>query len=204
MTALNIEDIITFLKENIQPLPDRNYGDGYRASVTLTDGLHLPCVVFRNTSHIVDLAIKRFEQEQSGKSIFSKSSGFGYRDIVKTFVTNGNCINYYEISKVDKSNFAFPQQTLKQIHGETKMGWTGFVAKMKDGKSFSFGTTFLFDFFEMPKGYVPTDIVEIINHSYLDKEGNLKSYHSPEIYSDFDKNLIYQAKPYFECFLDNL
>jgi len=146
MTALSPEDIIKFLKGNVPPLSDTNYGDGYRASVVLTDGLCLPCVVFRNPTKIIDLAIRRFKQEQSGKSIFSKSSGLGYRDIVKNFVTGGNCINYYDIAKVDKSNFAFPEATLRQIHGETKMSWTGFVAKMKDGKQFAFGTSFFFDF----------------------------------------------------------
>lgn len=204
MAPLPIEDIINFLKTNIQPLSDSIYGYGYRASVTLTDGLHLPCVLFRNSSKIIDLAIKRFNEEQSGKSIFIKSSGLGYRDIIKTFVTSGNCLNYYDIAKVDKSDFAFPEQTLKLIRGETKMGWTGFVAKMKDGKQFSFGTSFLFDFFDMPKGYSPNDIIEIINHSYLDKNGNLKSYHVPEVYKEFDKSLVYRERPYFECYLDDL
>jgi hypothetical protein len=42
------------------------------------------------------------------------------------------------------------------------MAWTGFIANMKDGKQFAFGTSFLFDFFDMPKGYSPNDIAEII------------------------------------------
>lgn len=204
MTPLPTEDIIKFLKTNIEPLTDNIYGDGFRASVTLTDGLQLPCVLFRNSTKLVDLAVRRFKEEQSGKSIFSKLSGLGYREIVKTFVAGGNCINHYDIAKVDKSDFAFPLQTLKQIRGETKMGWTGFVAKMQDGKQFAFGTSFLFDFFDLPKDYVPTDIVEIINHSYLDKEGNLKSYHDPKVYEEFDRSLVYRERPYFECYLDNL
>jgi len=170
----------------------------------LTDGLHLPCVLFRNSSNLINLAVKRFKEEQSGKSIFSKSSGLGYRDIVKTFVATGNCINYYDIGEVSKSNFAFPVHVLNEIRGETKMGWTGFVAKMKDGKQFAFGTSFLFEFFDLPKPYLPTDITEIINHSYLDKNGNIKSYHAPEVYEEFDKNLVFQERPYFECYLDNL
>jgi len=204
MTPLPIEHIIKFLKTNIEPLTDTIYGDGFRASVTLTDGLKLPCVLFRNSSKLVDLAVRRFKEEQSGKSIFSKSSGFGYREIIKTFVASGNCINHYDIAKVDISDFAFPLQTLKQIRGETKMGWTGFVAKMNDGHQFAFGTSFLFDFFNLPKGYSPTNIVEIINHSYLDKDGNLKSYHDPKVYEEFDKSLVYRERPYFECYLDNL
>ncbi|HTN47529.1 MAG TPA: hypothetical protein VL098_14355 [Flavipsychrobacter sp.] len=204
MTPLPTEDIIKFLKANISPLPDSIYGDGYRASVTLTDDLYLPCVVFRNSSKVLDLAVRRFKEEQSGKSIFSKSSGLGYGEIVKTFVASGNCINHYDIAKVDTSDFAFPEQILQQIHGETKMAWTGFIAKMKNGKQFSFGTSLLFDFFDMPKGYSPNDIAEIINHSYLDKEGNLKSYHAPEVYEEFDRSLVFRERPYFECYLDSL
>lgn len=204
MTPLPLEDIIKFLRINIQPLPDTNFGDGYRASVTLTDGLFLPCVMFRNSSSIVDLAVRRFREEQSGKSIFSKSSGLGYREIVKTFVASGNCVNYYDVARVDKSDFAFPQETLRKIKGETKMGWTGFVAKMNDGKQFAFGTSFLFAFFDMPEGYSVDDITEIINHSYLDKDGNLKSYHAPEVYEEFERDMVFRERPYFECYLDNL
>lgn len=204
MAPLPAEEIINFLKNNIQPLNDSVYGDGYRAAVTLTDGLRLPCVLFRNPSKIIDLAIRRFNEERSGKSIFSKSSGLGYKEIVKTFVAGGNCINYYDVAQVDKSEFAFPKNTLKQIHGETKMAWTGFVAKMKDGKLFAFGTSFLFEFFSMPQGYSTEDIVEVINHSYIDKQGNLKSYHAPEVYEEFDRSLVYRERPFFECYIDNL
>ena len=75
---------------------------------------------------------------------------------------------------------------------------------MKDGNIFAFGTSYLFEFFEMPQGYYPEDIVEIINHSYLDKLGNLKSYRSPEVYEEFDRSLVYRERLFFECFIDNL
>lgn len=204
MNPLAQEDIISFLKDNVQPLANTSYGQGYRASVTLIDGLHLPCVTFRNSNPIVDLAQRRFKEEQTGKSVFSKPSRLGYRDIVKTFITNGNCINYYDIGKIDKSVFAFPETILRKIEGETKMGWTGFVAKMEDGKEFAFGTSFLFEFFNMPNGYSPNDIVEIINHSYLDEENNLKSYHTPDMFGKFNISSVYRERPYFECFMDNL
>lgn len=152
----------------------------------------------------MDLAVRRFKEEQSGKSIFSKSSRLGYKEIVKGFVANGNCINYYDIAKVAKSDFAFSNSTLKEIQGETKMGWTGFVAKMNDGKQFAFGTPFLFEFFDMPQAYSVNDISEIINHSYLDNDNNLKSYQANEVYENIDRNLIYRERPYFECFIDNL
>ena len=204
MSPLQAENIISFLKENIEPLEDNVSGKGYRASAYLTDGTFLPCVTFYNNQRTIDLAIRRFKEEQSGKSVFSKSSGMGYRDIVKTFVTSGNCINHYDIAKVEKSKFAFPNHVIKQIHGETKMGWTGFVARMKDGEQFAFGTDWHIAFFNMPDGYVADDIQEIINHTYIDKAGQLKSYHSPEVYQEFSKSFVFESKPFFECYLDNL
>jgi len=200
------EDIIKFLKDNIEPLQDSAYGLGYRASVYLIDGTFLPCVIFRNPKTVVNLAIRRFKEEQKGKSIFSTSSGLGYYDIVKTFVTNGNCINDYDIERVEKSKFAFPLTIQKQIQGETTMGWTGFAAKMKDGKYFGFGTNFRWEFFQMPDNYSVDDIVEIINHSYVLKAGELRSHREgemtrPEEYKDA---VVYRERPFFECYIDNL
>jgi hypothetical protein len=200
------EDVIKFLKDNVEPLEDNSYGVGYRAAAYLIDGTYLPCVIFRNPKTVVDLAIRRFKEEQSGKSIFSKSSGLGYYDIVKNFVTNGNCINDYDIERVEKSKFAFPLKIQLQIKGETTMGWTGFAAKMKDGKHFGFGTTFRWEFFQMPDGYTVEDIEEIINHSYVLNTGELRSHREgpmtrPEEYKNA---VVYRERPFFECFIDNL
>lgn len=206
MKQQSTEDIIKFLKDSIEPYPDNEYGQGYRASVTLTDGTFIPCVMFRNPSKIVDLAIKRFRQEQSGKSIFSKSSGQGYTDIVKTFVARGNCINHYDIAKVEKSKNAFPLDILRKIKGETTMGWTGFVLKMKDDRSFGFGTRFSNAFFSMPENYLPEDIVEVISHSYISNTGNVCSHKVPffEWPTDYDHDVVNHERPYFECYIDDL
>ncbi|MDR1190671.1 MAG: hypothetical protein LBK60_03265 [Verrucomicrobiales bacterium] len=77
------KEIVRFLQDNIEPLENSAYGLGYRASVFLIDGTFLPCVIFRNPRNIVNLAIRRFKEELSEKSISSRSSGFGYYDIVK-------------------------------------------------------------------------------------------------------------------------
>ena len=200
------KEIIKFLKDNIEPLEDPNYGPGYRASVYLTDGTFLPCVIFRNPKTLVNLAISRFKQEQTGKGIFSRSSGLGYYDIVKTFVARGNCINDYDIDRVEKSKFAFPLSIQKQIKGETTMGWTGFAAKMKDGKYFGFGTDFRWEFFQMPEGYAVDDIKEIISHSYVLKNGALRSHRESEPITtdDYKDAVVYRERPFFECFIDNL
>ncbi len=206
MYSLSETDIIKFLKDNIQPLDNNSFGIGYRASATLKDGTFLPCVIFRNPATIVNLAIRRFKEEQSGKSIFAKSSGLGYREIVKTFVTSGNCVNLYDIAKVEKSRFAFPLHIQKQIRGETSMSWTAFVAKFKDGRQLSFGTTWVWEFFDLPDDYNVEDITEIINNSYLLKTGEVVGHRS-----SFDRETrrdemekIHNDRQFFECFIDNL
>ena len=206
MKSQATEDIVKYLKVNIEPLEDRGSGIGYRASAYLVDGTYLPCVIFRNSKPTIDLAIRRFEEEKKGKGIFSKSSGLGYNDIVKVFVTSGNCVNEYDIDRVEISPFAFPLAILKQIKGETTMGWTGFAAKMKDGKHFGFGTTFLFDFFQMPDGYLVEDIEQIISHSYVLNNGELKSHKVPFFNrpDDYKDAVVYRERPFFECYIDGL
>jgi hypothetical protein len=204
--GLQTDEIIQFLKKNIEPSHDSVYGAGYCASVYLYDGTYIPCVVFRNSNEIVNLAIRRFKEEQKGERTFSRSSGVGYFQIVKNFVATGNCLNYYDIDRVEKSRYAFPPAIQRQIEGETTMGWTGFVARMKDGKYIGFGTRFLREFFQMPEGYNVDDIVEIINHSYVLKSGELRSYRAAhsEFPADYDPALVYRERPFFDCFLDHL
>ncbi|MEP6646707.1 MAG: hypothetical protein ABJC12_06435 [Saprospiraceae bacterium] len=204
MNSLRTKDIVQFLKNNIEPIEDKFYGKGYRATAYLTDGTCLPCVEFRSVGNITNLAIRRFKEELSGKSIFGKSSGLGYYEIVKSFVAQGNCVNDYSIAKVEKSKYAFPLQIIKQIKGETSMGWTGFVAKMKDGNIFAFGTDFHFSFFEMPPDYHSDDIIEIINHSYIGSDGEIKSHHEFNPNPDLSIQTVFRSKPFFECFMDDL
>ena len=187
------EDIISFLKDNVEHMEDNAYGLGYRASAYLADGTFLPCVIFRNPETVVNLAIRRFKEAQTGKGIFNRSSGLGYYEIVKTFVTNGNCLNDYDIDRVEKSKFAFPLTIQSQIRGETTMGWTGFAAKMKDGKYFGFGTTFHWEFFQMPENYSVDDIEEIINHSYVLQSGELRSHRGQYlgISEDYKNAVVY-------------
>ncbi len=206
MNPLPEKDIIKFLKDNIEPSEDSSSGWGYSASVTLIDGTLLPCVIFRNTATVVNLAMRRFKEEQTGKTIFAKKSGLGYPAIVKTFVAGGNRINHYDIAGIHKSRFAFPLSVQKQIKGETSMGWTAFVAKFKDGRLLSFGTTWRIDFFDLPPDYEVEDIDEIINHSYLSKTTGVVALRpsSDRSVKQNDMEKIYRDRPYFECFLDGL
>lgn len=204
MEALSEQDIINFIRENISPVIDSSFGPGYRTSVFLTDGTFLPCVVFRSTKSMVELAMRRLREEQSGRGIFAKSSGLGYEGIVKTFVTKGNCVNVYDIAKVIRSRFAFPLEVIKQIRGETTMGWTAFVAKFKDGRSLGFGTRWHTKFFDLPETFNPGDIDEIINNSYLLPSGEIVHHGSLGPTMTIKDLWVNREKPFFECYLEGL
>jgi hypothetical protein len=65
------------------------------------------------------------------------------------FGANGNRVNVYDLARIEQCRYAFPIEIIRQIRGETRMGWTGFVAKMKDAKMFPFGTDYSMLFFNM-------------------------------------------------------
>jgi hypothetical protein len=199
------DNIIEFLKQNVEPIDDKVYGLEYRASAKMIDGTFLPCVIFVNPNSTVNLALKRFKEEQKGNGLFGNSST-AYSKIVKHFVTNGNRINNYDIESVEKCRYAFPVEIRNQIRTETTMGWTGFVAKMRDGKYFSFGTRFLTEFFQMPDNYVPDEIIEIINHSYVLKSGEVRSHKVAftKFPDDYEDSIVFRERPYFVCYIDNL
>lgn len=200
-------EIIQFLKENVEPLERAFEGRQYRCSAYLKDGTYLPCVIFQNPDPTVNQAIKRLKQERTGESIFAKSSGVdGYRDMVKLYVTGGNKINDYDVDRVELSPFAIPKRILSEIRGETTMSWTGFGVKMTDGKEFGFGTSFLFEFFQMPEGYTSDDIVEILNHRYMSTSGELKEHKVPftEWPDDYDEKAIYRERPFFQCYIEGI
>src|SRR5580692_7753214 len=129
-------EIAAFVKANVEPLTDAIYGERYRVSAYLTDGTYLPCVVIQSKLKQVELAKRRFDQ--------LKGQPDQYHMVVGSFAAWGSRIAYYDISRVEVSRFAWPLSTLKNIQGETMMGWTAFVVEMGDGKRFSFGSSFRF------------------------------------------------------------
>jgi len=86
------------------------------------------------------------------------------------------------------------------------MSWTGWVFEMRDGKLFSFGSTFLFEFFDLPSGYDFTDVSKVHNHSFLDEDGKIKlireNMDGMMKYRGVDDSVtIYRERPYFTCFV---
>ncbi len=181
------EEIIKFIRKNIEPLPPNPpYGERYRASVTLKDGLLLPCVVFESASRYVDLALKRFDETRRDKSL---NIMMDYRALVRTFVTTGNTVNDFDIHDVGISPFAIPLARAREIGGETSMSWTEFYATMHDGAEFRFGTTFLIEFFDMPNGYTADNIQKIVPAVRGEKPRHEK---------------IYGDRPFFTCYIDGI
>jgi hypothetical protein len=194
--------ILDFLKSGVEPFPDSTYGVGYRCSVYLKDGTFLPCVMLRKSDPVVELAIRRFEQEKKGKGIFSSQNG--YETIVRNFVASGNRVNHYDILRVEPSRFAIPLQLLEKIDGETTMAWTGFVLEMQGGKLFSYGTSFGFEFFNLPHDYDFENVIAVHNHSYVSAAGKLCSLAQgmASFPDGYDRSLILRERPYFVCYYD--
>jgi len=189
---INSKDMAAFLRTNIEPLEDRIFGKRYRAAARLLDETYLPCVVFQSRLLTVDLAIRRFDELRSDPS--------QYRMVVESFVSKGSHAADYEIKAIEPSPFAWPLEFLKKIHGETVMSWTAFVVEMKDGVMFSFGTTFSFEFFELPEGYAYTDIARIHSGMLHSQEQGLIPFST----NSMNGIRIYREKPFFTCFLDHL
>jgi hypothetical protein len=191
-----------FIGSGVEPLPDNAYGPGFRCSAQLSDDTQLPCVIIRRKQHIISLAERRLTEESTGKGVFANSAD-PRRDMLAHFVTTGNRVNAYSIKAVAPSRFAVPLSVLQQIRGETVMAWTGFVLEMADDRSFSFGTSFGFEFFDVPEGYGFESVKNVINHAYIDPAGNLAFIRDniEKWRESLIQCTVYRSKPYFNCFV---
>jgi hypothetical protein len=186
------DEIANFVRSSIEPLKDQIYGDRYRAAVRLKDDTYLPCVVFQSRKAQVDLALRRFEQLRDQDS--------QYKMVVESFVAAGSRVADYEIKSVEASPFAWPIETLKMIHGETVMSWTAFVAEMKDGTMYSYGTSFRFEFFDLPKEYSYADIAKIHSGMVYSQARGLAAFTMDAL----KEIQTYREKPFFSCYLKEL
>jgi hypothetical protein len=189
--------------ESVEPLPDSIYGPRYRCSLTLKDGTVLPCAVIQSKHRLVELAKRRIKEEMKGRGVFRGEDPYG--NIISTFVARGNRVNDYEVASASHSRFAIPVALLSQIRGETSMGWTGWVFRMRDGKHFSYGTSFYMEFFQLPDGYEFTDVEEVINHSAVDTEGRVMSLARGAPRSDASRPAtVFRERVFFTCAVDGV
>lgn len=190
-------EIIDFLEGNVET-DSVDGGREFRASVHLRGGVFLPCVVFRGLSEQVSLLGGRFDDKirasVGAKDAFSQ---------ILAFTLGRNAVKSSCIVKIERSRNAMPREILAQIRGETLMSWTGFVLKMNDGKMFSFGTTFDFRFFALPDGYGFGDVAEVVNHSYVDRDGTIQMYRRHSL-RDLDGVEIFHDMDYFSCYMEGI
>lgn len=186
---MDARDVAAFAKASCEPIRGPFERPAYRCAAYLADGVYLPCLLVADKSEWVKLALRRFEETAAdehrlfGRRRFGR--GFDYKSIVEVFVATGNRVNDYDIARLELSEYALPLARLLEIKGETSMSWTQFVAVMRDGREFSFGTTFMTEFFSMPDGYVASDVAAIRPHERGAGE-------------------LFRERPFFTCFVDGL
>ena len=198
-----MRDWIQKIISTVEPFEDKFYGPRYRCSLTLKDGTFLPCAVIQSKERLVELAKRRIKEEIDGAGHIGGRDPYG--QIVSTFVANGNRVNDYDVLSAEESRFAIPLGLLKQIHGETFMSWTGWVFRMRDGRLFSYGTSFLMEFFQLPDGYEFSDVIEVINHSFVDSQGNvgmLREGGNPS--EDYTIDKVLRERAFFTCAVDGI
>jgi hypothetical protein len=189
--------------ESVEPLEDEVLGPRYRCALTLRDGTHLPCAILHSKKALLNLAKRRIKEELAGQGIIGGKDPYG--QIVSAFVANGNRISDYEVSESQVSTFAPPKSLLGQIHGETTMGWTGWVFEMKDGRLFAYGATSSMDFLQLPKGYGFSDVAEVHNHSFVSKEGKISRLRRGALLPDrYETSALLRERVYFNCAIEGV
>ena len=187
----------------VEPLADAFYGPRYRCSLTLNDGTFLPCVVLQSRKRLVELAKRRIQEEMSGRGRIGGDDPYG--QIVSSFVAGGNRVAAYDVAEATQSRFAPPLELLSRIQGETTMGWTGWVFRMRDQSLFSYGSSFRMEFLQLPDGYEFSDVDEVINHSFVNPAGTLsrleQGHRLPEEY--LQTKLLRERAP-FSCAVDGI
>jgi hypothetical protein len=188
---------------NVEPIPDSIYGPRYRCALTLKDGTLLPCAILQSKEKLIELAKRRIKEEMSGKGRIGGPDPYG--QILSSFVAGDNRVNDYDVALASPSRYAPPLGLLKQIHGETTMGWTGWVFEMADGKMFSYGSSFTMEFFDLPDGYTFNDVAKVHNHSYLSKEGALVDLaQGGRLTADYGEVKLLRERIYFTCNIKGL
>jgi hypothetical protein len=186
-----------------EPIEDSFYGPRYRCSLTLKDGTFLPCAVIQSKRQLVDLAKRRIKEEMEGKGRIGGDDPYG--QIVTSFVARGNKVNDYDVASADISRYAIPLALLREIRGETFMAWTGWVFRMRDGKLFSYGTSFRAEFLQLPDGYDFEAVIEVINHSFVNAVGEVVTLTQGSLPpAHYDRTKVLRERAFFVCAVDGI
>ena len=199
------KEFVRQIVETTEPIQDSIYGPRYRCSLTLKDGTFLPCAILQSKERLVALAKRRIKEELGGKGALAGSDPYG--QIVSVFVTGGDRVNDYNVASAGQSRFAIPRLLLNQIRGETTMGWTGWVFRMKEESLHSYGSSFNMEFFQLPEGYEFSDVTEVINHSFVDAIGAvapLRVHPGAGLPERYPMSRVFRERVYFTCAVDGI
>jgi hypothetical protein len=198
-----MENWFQHIVANIEPITDSIYGPRYRCALTLKDGTHLPCAILQSKTKRIELAKRRISEEISGKGKIGGPDPFG--QLLGVLVAGGNRVNDYDVASASPSKYAPPLGLLRQIHGETSMGWTGWVFEMKDGKLFQYGSSFRMEFLSLPDGYSFDDVTKVHNHSFLSQSGTLTSLERGRVPpAGYDRTNVFRERIFFECYIEGI
>lgn len=190
--SLAPHEIAKYVKTSIEPLTDFIYGNRYRCAAYLLDDTYLPCVIVQSKTAELNLFLRRTKELRWRPSQKNR--------VIESFVTGGSCVASSDLQRLEPSPFAWPLSLLKQIHGETTMGWTAFVAEMHDGSLWPYGTDFRMEFFDLPAGYSYDDIGKIHRGMSYTPDAGLQPF-------NFDTLNVappLREKPFFKCYVDGL
>jgi hypothetical protein len=167
------------------------------------NGTFLPCVVLQSRKRLVELAKRRIQEEMSGRGRIGGDDPYG--QIVSSFVAGGNRVAAYDVAEATQSRFAPPLQLLSRIQGETTMGWTGWVFRMRDQSVFSYGSSFRMEFLQLPDGYEFSDVGEVINHSFVNPAGTLSRLEQGHLLSEeYMQTKLLRERASFSCAVDGI
>ena len=210
------EAFVEQITRTVEPVQDPVDGPLYRCSLTLRDGTLLPCAVLQSKARRVALARKRLDDEREGRTFIGGADPYGV--LLSTLVASGNRVSDYDVLLASESPYAVPLPLLAQIRGETFMGWTGWVFRMRDGRLFPYGSpSSRLEFLELPEGYTFADVTQVIKHSFVDPgSGSVASLipsSPPSVESlidgsflpvSYERTKVLRERPYFTCLVDGI
>ena len=117
---MDVSQIADWARAHGAEIPDMFSRRSFRGAARLTDGTYLPCVQFREDQPYIQLALDRFEESKtSGVTDPNNLKPGYYPSVVRSFVTTGNHLNYYDIAELEISPFAIPLERVREIGKES-------------------------------------------------------------------------------------
>ena len=160
-----VEELPVDLWRELQSLPHLGKSQWesiatWPASVTLKNGMEIPCVLF----------IDKDDRRKQGPGLFRKFYHFN-PDVM---------IDVKSIEKVYPSPYKTPPTVEKKLddHGETSMGHWAVVLVLKDGTTFWHHSGGILPFISVPQGYSSADVVDVIfppREAFSSKESYLRT-----------------------------